>query len=606
MSVSRLVALLVVAGAATAPAQLAISQPSQKLLLLPLAVHAAADSLISIQVMDAARERLTAMARYKVLVVPKPKLCEALGASGYPCDVLMQDGEANQLARFLQVNAYNTGWLQRSGAKVNATVRMHENGGSGMDALFQVSASGTPQAVGDTLAQRLNSLVRAAEAARDCQDKRQKLALPAALDAARKALQIEANLPAAHLCVALVYEAQRMPLDSMLNAYQRALKGDSLNGQAWDAMAHLYQQKNDSTHWIDALMHEIGSEPHNARLRMATAVQLGQIHRYAEACDLLKAGLDLNPQDQAMHELRQHLGVEGEQWPCVLQELRAALAGDTTHAKDSTFLNTAIGAAQKANNAAEQMFWTGVATKYFAKNAGYWNARGAAYDAAATAASSPLAAAYADSALWAYRQSLVLNPSNVATSLLVAEFIVNHAPWDTVAYRMADTAVGKPRMRQQLADRVDSAMIYLKPALAAPDSSPYRLKAMLIMLTAGQKIAQAQAYDRAFPWLDQLLTLDAPANPADTLGPRQQIRIPASFWYGFASMQTIAGPFNKMAKDKSCPEAKPLNEQLARTRAALLLGRRVLPQLVDQLLNGVVQYEQFMGKVKKGYKCTNF
>jgi tetratricopeptide (TPR) repeat protein len=477
-----------------------------------------------------------------------------------------------------------------------------------MDALFQVSASGTPQAVGDTLAQRLNSLVRAAEAARDCQDKRQKLAFPSALDAARKALQIEPNLPAAHLCVALVYEAQRLPLDSMLNAYQRALKGDSLNGQAWDAIAHLYQQKNDSTHWIDALMHEIGSEPRNARLRMATAVQLGQIHRYAEACDLLKAGLDLNPQDQAMHELRQHLGVEGEQWPCVLQELHAAVAGDSTHAKDSTFINTAIGAAQKANDAAEQMFWTGVATKYFAKNAGYWNARGAAYDAAATAAtaaSSPPAAAYADSALWAYRQSLALNPSNVATSLLVAEFIVNHAPWDTLAYRAADTAT-KARLRTQLADRVDSATPYLKPALAAPDTSPYRLKAMLIMLTAGQKISQAQAYDRAFPWLDQLLTLDAPANSADTLGPRQQIRIPASFWYGLASIQTLGQPFAKMLKDKSCPQAKPINEQLVKTRTALLLGRRVSAQLVDQLLTGLGKYEAVMPQVKKAYKCTNF
>jgi tetratricopeptide (TPR) repeat protein len=343
-------------------------------------------------------------------------------------------------------------------------------------------------------------------------------------------------------------------------------------------------------------MHEIGSEPHNARLRMATAVQLGQIHRYAEACDLLKAGLDLNPQDQAMHELRQHLGVEGEQWPCVLQELRAALAGDTTHAKDSTFINTAIGAAQKANDPAEQVFWTGVAVKYFPKNAGYWNARGAALDAGAQP----------DSALRAYRQSLALNPSNVATSLLVAEFIVNHAPWDTAAYRTADTAVGKPRMRQQLADRVDSALEYLKPALAAPDSSQYRLKALLIMLTAGQKITQAQAYDRAYPWLDQLLTLDAPATPADTLGARQQIRIPASFFYGLASFQTLGLPFQKMLKDKSCSEGKVINDRLIRTRQALLLGRRVVPQTVDQILNNLVKYEQVMPQVKKAYKCTTF
>src|SRR5258708_33023543 len=121
-------------------------------------------------------------------------------------------------------------------------------------------------------------------------------------------------------------------------------------------------------------------EPPSARLRMATAGQLGQIHRYAEACDLLKAGLDLNPQDQAMHELRQHLGVEGEQWPCVLQELRAALASDTTHQKDSTLLNTAIGAAPKPNDAAEPVLSTRAAVKYFPKNAAHWNARAPAHD----------------------------------------------------------------------------------------------------------------------------------------------------------------------------------------------------------------------------------
>ena len=595
MSVSRLVALLAFAGVATAPAQLAVTQPNQKLLLLPLAVHAAGDSVTSIQVMDAARDRLIALARYKVLVVPKSKLCEALTASGYPCDVLMQDGEAGQLARFLQVNAYNTGWLQRSGAKVSATVRVHENGGSGMAALIQVSASGTPQAVGDTLAQRLNNIIRAAESARDCQDKRSRGSLPAAIDAARKAIAIEPDLPAAHLCIAVVYEAQRMPLDSMLNEYRRALKGDSLNGQAWESIARIDQQKGDTLAAIDAFIHELGGEKSNARLRIAIAIQLGQLKKYADACDLLKAGLDLNPQDPAMHELRQRLGIEGEQWTCVLEELHAALALDTTKAADSTFINTGIGAAQKANDAGEQVFFTGIATTHFPKNAGYWNARGTAYEAA----NKP------DSALWAYKQSLTLNSSNVATSLLVAEFIVNHAPWDTVAYRAADS-VTKIRLRTQLADRVDSALIYLKPALAAPDTSAYRLKAMLIMLTAGQKISQAQAYDRAYPWLDQLLTLDASANAADTLGPRQQIRIPASFWYGLASIQTLGPPFQKMIKDKSCTEAKPINEQLVKTRTALLLGRRVSPQLVDQLLTGLGKYEAVMPQVKKAYKCTNF
>jgi hypothetical protein len=61
-----------------------------------------------------------------------------------------------------------------------------------------------------------------------------------------------------------------------------------------------------------------------------------------------------------------------------------------------------------------------------------------------------------------------------------------------------------------------------------------------------------------------------------------------------------------MIKDKSCGEAKPINDQLVRTRSALLLGRRVSPQLVDQLLTGLGKYEAVMPQVKKAYKCTTF
>jgi hypothetical protein len=61
-----------------------------------------------------------------------------------------------------------------------------------------------------------------------------------------------------------------------------------------------------------------------------------------------------------------------------------------------------------------------------------------------------------------------------------------------------------------------------------------------------------------------------------------------------------------MLKDKSCSEGKVINDRLIRTRQALLLGRRVVPQTVDQILNNLVKYEQVMPQVKKAYKCTTF
>jgi len=203
-----------------ARAQIASQQPSIKVVVLPLVVKAPADSALSIAVMDVAREKLGGMARYKVQVIPKPKLCEALKASDYPCDVLLDETQANQLARFLNVNAYTTGTLERNGSTISATIRVRDIGSSGLAALFSVSSGnpGTAAAVGEQIAQRLNTIVRAGEQARECNEQRSKSQFARALDAARKALAIEPNLPAAQFCIATVYEAQHMGADSQLAA----------------------------------------------------------------------------------------------------------------------------------------------------------------------------------------------------------------------------------------------------------------------------------------------------------------------------------------------------------------------------------------------------
>src|SRR5438876_1208598 len=101
------------------------------------------------------------------------------------------------------------------------------------------------------------------------------------------------------------------------------------------------------------------------------------------------------------------------------------------------------------------------------------------------------------------------------------------------------------------------------------------------MLQAGSKIAQVGAYDRAYPWLDQLLQVVAPRTPADTVGPRKQVRVQASFWYGLSSTYSLSGPYSEMVKSKSCADAKAINDRIARTKDALVLGAR--DPIVDRL-----------------------
>jgi len=450
--------------------------------------------------------------------------------------------------------------------------------------------------VGEAIAQRLNSLIRAAEQARECDEQRKKSQFPKALDAARKALATEPNLPAAHICVATVYEAQHLPLDSLVAAYQRAAKGDSLNATAWENIAHLYQQKGDTLKAIDALIHELAGEPHNTQLRLGIAELLRQQKRYPQAKGILDDGLAKNPNEQRLAEFRQRICIEGELWRCVLDGFVEQVKNDPSKAGDSTVLKAALGAAQQLSDTQQLLFFSHAAVAHFPKSAAFWKALGSAYDLKGQK----------DSSVWAYKQSLKLDPTDVKGSLLVARAIVEGTTYDTAqANRLKSDTAALRALRSAFADRIDSAKAYLAPAVSSSDSTD-RLSAAVFMLTAGSKLAQAGAYDRAYPWLDQLLQLVAPRTPADTVGPRQQIRLQASFWYGVSSVASLSGPWTAMTKTKSCSDAKAISDRLARTKDALAFGARVHLPTANTMLQNVAKFEAVMPQVKKQFKCKNF
>ena len=585
--------------AAAAPAQQGYQPPSIKLLVLPLMAKTPTDSAMSVAVMDAAREKLGSMARSKVQVIPKPKLCEALKASDYPCDVLLDETQANQLARFLTVNAYTTGTLERSNGMLGSSIRVRDIGSSGLAALVSVTSPnpGTVASLGEGIANRLNNIVKAAEQARECVDARQKSQFPKALDAARKALATEPNLPAAHICTATVYEAQHMPIDSQLAAYQRAVKGDSLNATAWENIAHLYQQKGDTLKAIDALIRELGGEPQNVQLRLGIAELLRQQRQFERAKTLLDDWLSRNPADQRAKDFRLRICIEGGLYRCELDAFVDQFNSDTSKGADTAFLKATLGAAQQVADTQQWLLFGRVAVRHFPKSAAFWKTLGAAFDLKGQK----------DSSLWAYKQSLAIDPNDMSSTLLVAKAIVDGATYDTATANKipkSDT-VQLRQFRGAFANRVDSAKVFLDRALASSDSTQ-RLNAMVIMLTGASKIAQAQSFDRAYSWLDPLLTALTPKTPADTVGPRQQIRIQASFWYGLASLQTLGGPYAAMTKSKSCDQAKEINDRIKRTKDAMDLGARVSPQFMAQLQAALAKYQEAMGKVKQAFKCKNF
>ncbi|HEV2670674.1 MAG TPA: hypothetical protein VGU74_06250 [Gemmatimonadales bacterium] len=595
-----LVMALSTAVAATATAQLAApQQPTQRLLVLPFQVTSSADSAGSIALADAVRDRITALAKSKVSVVPKAKLCEALKASGFPCDGLLDDQQARQLARFLQVNAYVSGMYAKSGTTLTGNVRLIDISSSGMAASFMATNGnpGTAVALADAVAQKLNIVIRASEPIQSCNDDRKKGQFAKAKADAQKALQLDPLSVGAYLCLATVFEAQRMQ-DSVLFYSKQALKGDSLNGAAWENIARVYQQRGDTAAMLHAFTMQWRGEPRNIGKVLGIAQLWRQMKQPDSAVVLLDEALKISPADPQLLDLKLTICNEAGKYACSARVFLIKAQHDTALLVDTAFLKPAIGAAQQASDTVALEFFTAAAVLHFPNNASFRRTRAASYELRGKS----------DSALIMLLAALKLEPNDVGTSLQIAQIMIDRAVWDTAAFNRipkSDTAAAN-RMRAAFAQRVDSAKPYLKPGLNSSDSTQ-RLAASVIMLTGGSKIAQAGAYNQAYPWLDTLLQVVAPKNTADTVGPKQQIRVNASFWYGLSSVLTLGPSYKAMTEAKGaarCAEARTVFDRLTRTKNALTLGTRVHPPTVKQMLGFVDQYEKAKPQVQKAFKCS--
>jgi tetratricopeptide (TPR) repeat protein len=592
---------LTVGFAGVATAQLAApQQPTQRLLVLPFQA-ASADSAASIALADLVRDRLTVLTKNKVMVVPKAKLCEALKASGFPCDGLLDDQQARQLARFLQVHAYLTGRLSKNGSELKVDVHLIDISSSGMSGSFTATNGnpGTAAALADQIAQKVAAIVRISEPIRNCNEERKKGQFARARAEAQKALTVDPNSTGAHLCIATIYEAQRMPIDSIIAASQRALKGDSLNGTALENIARGYQQKGDTLKALEAFIQQLRGEPRNTQKRLGIAQLLRQMKQYDRAIEVLDDGLKVSPGDAQLLELELTICNEAGKFTCSSRVFYQKAQHDTALVADTAFLKPAIGAAQQASDTVALDFFTAAAVRQFPNNASFIRARAAAFEMAGKP----------DSSLRYYKKALAIDPNDVSTSLQIAKTLIDRAVYDTTQARILrerKDSIALRMLQQTFAARVDSARPFLRPGLASTDSTQ-RLAASVIMLTGGSKLAQAAAYDHAYIWLDTLLQVVAPKAASDTLGPRFQVRLNASFWYGLSSVLTLAKPYKEMTEAKGaarCPLARAVFERLTRTKSALQQGRRVHAPTADQMLSFVAQYEKAKASVQRSFKCN--
>ena len=580
---------------AAARGQLA-APATQTVLVLPPMPGKGADSAFAIQLGDAIRKRMDGKLRLKLRVVTKEKMSEALGSSGFSPDAILDENGASQLARFVNVDAYITGRVDRN-SNPKVRLRLVDNRHSGLSGWLTVQA-GAGQTLDDLVNMIVDSVdqqVKAAEQARDCLERRDKQEYGSALDRASRAFRIYPNHPATAMCVSTIYDATKAPPDSQIAILKRAVAGDSLLTRAWEGLARQYQLKADSAAWADAVIHGLAIDPTDMRKRLAAAALLYQIKQYPRAVGLIDEGLDRNPGDATSLQLKSRACFEGQMWHCAVEAMGQRFEADSAVRGDSLYLRQLLAAAQATNDSngvknwarldakaktyyqlqpdrAASLKWTGVAVQRFPKSASFWRARASALKDDGKV----------DDAVAAYQKVAELDPKDVGSRIAAAQLLIDGVkidstvPLDTARLRRADEVLQQVAGSTQDDNvKMNIAALYFQPAT---------------------KMVQGRVRpDLAIELLDK-----AKANDV-----KKTLTTQANFFQGLAYAFNLSNAFNTQAiiAAKDCKGVSALAEYVGKLKAAMTAGASVQQSTADQVLKNMAGLDDFIPKAKKAWKC---
>lgn len=574
------------------------------------------DSAYAVTFGDELRKELEGKSRRQLTVVTKDKIGEALEASGFSRDALLDDNAASQLARFLQADAYLVGRIEVNPIP-KADVHLIELRRSGLSGWIHVRgpAGVTAQQLADLADDSLEAHVRAAEATRECLERRDRRDFRGAKERARRAFGFVPNHPQAAMCLAFVLEVENAPPDSMIPVLEMAVKGDSLSTRSWEMLGRQYQLRNtheDSLKAAGAFLKQLQADPSDAKLRTGIAALLITLKEYGRSRDVLDEGLKLNPGDLAALQLKGRACEEGAGtterradslgaargdsariaalrsqtagfWGCLADALSAQYQLDTTLIGNGDFYGKVFGASQQANDTAAMLKWSGEAVRRLPNEVNMWRARVAALNTAGLA----------DSALAAHRRIAELDRTDIRPLLGMAQIYSDRVKIDsTVPLDTATLARVDSLLRRVAAMKSNGA--------GQPTDTNVWMNVAVMYFRPGTQMIQARVRpDVAITWVENAKKYDV----------RKQISTQADFFLGLAYMFTLSTAFptewfNAIAQSKSCRELSRLDQHVRTLRAAMTAGASVQPATAQQVLGNIAGIEKYVVDAKAAWKCS--
>ncbi|OGU01042.1 MAG: hypothetical protein A2W29_02810 [Gemmatimonadetes bacterium RBG_16_66_8] len=568
---------MVLPASAAAQARPQAQQVDRLMVLAPLPVDPG-DSAMAVAIADEFRSRVEGKTRRQMNVISKDRIGEALEASGFSREAMLDVSASEQLARFLQSDAYIVGRMERNSAIAvhYHLVDLRRTGLSGW-LHYTAPAGAVPKDVAEGLADQLDAQLKAASSARDCVDRRDSRDYSGAKSRARRAFEFVPNHLSAAMCLAIVHEALRDPVDSQIVALEMAVKGDSTSTRAWEMLGRQYQVKGDTLKAAEVFQKQLAADPSDARLRTGVAALLITQKQYDQARVLLDEGLKSHPEDVQALQLKVRACKDGSLWPCLLEANAALYELDSSLAGNAQFYLETFGAAQSANDTVAMLRWSGEAVSRIPDNVVFWRARAAALKTAGRD----------DSALVAYRRIAELDSKDIAAPLQIAEILMGRIVIDTAV--PLDTA--GLRGIDELLARV--AGLRSTPAGAPADTGVWMNVAARYFQPGAQLVQKRVSFPLGTYWLEQSLKYDV----------RKQLASQANFFLGLAYFFQLGDLDARLRETKSCALVSEEAQLIAKAKAAMTAGASVQEATATQILQYLGQYEGLVPNYRQTFKC---
>ncbi len=571
---ATLVPLCVLVGAGLATTSVhAQRRTHDRVLILTPEPTSPSDSGYVRELVDILRNRLQNKFRHKWQVIKGEQIQELLVSSGFDPNAIIEAGMVGQVAQALQSHGYIYGSFSRNSNTPFATFRLVDVRRSGLSGWMNVQGQpgDPPRAFAERVADSLQNQVKAADFAKECVARRDRSDFRRARQAAERAFQLYPDHPSAAGCVSYVFEATRQPPDSLIWAYEKMTRGDSLNIRAYADLARLYQRTGDTAKAVDAFARQLAANPGNMDMVYSLAAGYIVLKNYERARQVLDEGLAIDPENLKLIGLKGRGCFEGELWVCALEAMTSQYELDSALVGDTMFYGRMFAIAGTVGDTAAVLRWASEGVKYQPNNLRFWRTRAALLQSRGDSAG----------ALEAYHRLVELDSSDVRSTLTVAialnaEFTVDTlTPLDTAALDQIRGLLEKLRSLSQDTGVVMAVGVeYLKLA---------------------QKIVQGQR--------DLLLGLEL-AERALEYDWRGVYSATANFWKGYA-LYLLAYPMDQqILASKSCRQI-PLYEQRVLQAIEALTAAQAsrLAETANQFLPTLQQLRGRPTTFREAFKC---